>query len=398
MSEIDWKALEAKYYMQVRQREPVVLVRGKGVRVWDDRGREFLDFVGGWAVNSLGHCHPVLVEALHEQAHKLIQVSNQFYSVPQLQLAELLIKNSCMQRVFFQSSGAEANEGAIKLARRYGKLKLGGAYEIITALNSFHGRTLTAAAATGQPKYNEPFIPLTPGFIYVPFDDIDAIKKATTGHTCAIMLEPVQGEGGVNIPHPDYLKQVRAWCDEKGILLILDEIQTGLGRIGKLFGYQVYGVEPDIITLAKGLGGGVPIGVFMAKEQFSVFQAGDHGTTYGGNPLMCAAAYAVVKYVIENDIPGNSRRVGQYLLTKLQHIKGEYPIVNEVRGIGLLAAMELKEDIAQQVLMACLDKGLLINRIKPNLLRFMPPLITTEGDVDEAVGILEGVLGSRESA
>ncbi|MDO8636207.1 MAG: aspartate aminotransferase family protein [Dehalococcoidia bacterium] len=384
--------------MQVRQREPVVLVRGKGVRVWDDRGREFLDFVGGWAVNSLGHCHPVLVEALHEQAHKLIQVSNQFYSVPQLQLAELLIKNSCMQRVFFQSSGAEANEGAIKLARRYGKLKLGGAYEIITALNSFHGRTLTAAAATGQPKYNEPFIPLTPGFIYVPFDDIGAIKKATTERTCAIMLEPVQGEGGVNIPHPDYLKQVRAWCDEKGILLILDEIQTGLGRIGKLFGYQVYGVEPDIITLAKGLGGGVPIGVFMAKEQCSVFQAGDHGTTYGGNPLMCAAAYAVVKYVIENDIPGNSLRVGQYLLTKLQHIKGEYPIVNDVRGMGLLAALELKEDIAQQVLMACLDKGLLINRIKPNLLRFMPPLITTEGDVDEAIGILEGVLGSRESA
>ncbi len=378
--------------MQVRQRDPVVLVRGKGVRVWDDRGREFLDFVGGWAVNSLGHCHPVLVEALHEQAHKLIQVSNQFYSVPQLQLAELLVKNSCMQRVFFQSSGAEANEGAIKLARRYGKLKLGGAYEIITALNSFHGRTLTAAAATGQPKYNEPFIPLTPGFIYVPFDDIEAIKKATTGHTCAIMLEPVQGEGGVNIPHPDYLKQVRAWCDEKGILLILDEIQTGLGRIGKLFGYQVYGVEPDIITLAKGLGSGVPIGVFMAKEQCSVFQAGDHGTTYGGNPLMCAAAYAVVKYVIENDIPGNSLRVGQYLLTKLQHIKGEYPIVNDVRGMGLLAALELKEDIAQQVLMACLDKGLLINRIKPNLLRFMPPLITTEGDVDEAVGILERVL------
>jgi len=392
VSEIDWKALESKYYMQVRQRDPVVLVRGKGVRVWDDRGREFLDFVGGWAVNSLGHCHPVLVEALHEQAHKLIQVSNQFYSVPQLQLAELLVKNSCMQRVFFQSSGAEANEGAIKLARRYGKLKLGGAYEIITALNSFHGRTLTAAAATGQPKYNEPFIPLTPGFIYVPFDDIEAIKKATTGHTCAIMLEPVQGEGGVNIPHPDYLKQVRAWCDEKGILLILDEIQTGLGRIGKLFGYQVYGVEPDIITLAKGLGSGVPIGVFMAKEQCSVFQAGDHGTTYGGNPLMCAAAYAVVKYVIENDIPGNSLRVGQYLLTKLQHIKGEYPIVNDVRGMGLLAALELKEDIAQQVLMACLDKGLLINRIKPNLLRFMPPLITTEGDVDEAVGILERVL------
>ncbi|MBF8266456.1 MAG: Acetylornithine aminotransferase [Dehalococcoidia bacterium] len=374
MSEIDWKALEAKYYMQVRQREPVVLVRGKGVRVWDDRGREFLDFVGGWAVNSLGHCHPVLVEALHEQAHKLIQVSNQFYSIPQLQLAELLIKNSCMQRVFFQSSGAEANEGAIKLARRYGKLKLGGAYEIITALNSFHGRTLTAAAATGQPKYNEPFIPLTPGFFYVPFDDIDAIKKATTERTCAIMLEPVQGEGGVNIPHPDYLKQVRAWCDEKGILLILDEIQTGLGRIGKLFGYQV--------------------GVFMAKEQCSVFQAGDHGTTYGGNPLMCAAAYAVVKYVIENDIPGNSLRVGQYLLTKLQHIKGEYPIVNDVRGMGLLAALELKEDIAQEVLMACLDKGLLINRIKPNLLRFMPPLITTEGDVDEAVGILEGVLSN----
>ncbi|MBI4287881.1 MAG: aspartate aminotransferase family protein [Chloroflexi bacterium] len=391
---VDWKALEARYYMQVRQREPVVLVRGKGVRVWDDQGREFLDFVGGWAVNSLGHCHPVMVEALHQQAHRLIQVSNQFYSAPQVQLAELLVKNSCLHRVFFGNSGAEANEGAVKLARRYGKLKLGGAYEVITALNSFHGRTITMATATGQTKYSEPFAPLTPGFVYVPYDDIEAIKKATNERTCAVMLEPVQGEGGVNIPHPNYLKEVRQWCDQKGILLILDEIQTGLGRVGALFGYQCYGVEPDIMTLAKGLGGGVPIGAFLAREHCSVFQAGDHGTTYGGNPLMCAVAYAVVKYVIEEDVPGNAQRVGKHLLTRLLVLKDRYPMVKGARGMGLLAALEFKEDIAQQVLMACLEKGLLVNRIKPNLLRFMPPLITTEQDVDEAVEILGEVLSS----
>ena len=276
--------------MRTVTRVPVTLVRGKGARVWDDKGKKYLDFVGGWAVNSLGHCHPVLVKALTEQAKTLIQTSNQFYTIPQLQLAELLIKNSCLDRVFFCNSGAEANEGAVKLARRYGKLHLNGAYNIITTFESFHGRTLAMVAATGQNKFQEPYIPLPDGFVNVNYNDIEAIKKATTAQTCAVMLEPIQGEGGVNVPDDNYLKEVRAWCDEKGILLILDEIQTGIGRIGTLFGYEQFGVEPDIMTLAKGLGSGVPIGALLAKEKASVFSPGDHGSTFGGNPLVCATS------------------------------------------------------------------------------------------------------------
>src|SRR4030065_282255 len=252
----NWQELEQKYFMRTTKRLPVTLVRGKGARVWDTEGKEYLDFVGGWAVNSLGHCHPVLVKALTEQANTLIQVSNQFYTIPQVQLAKLLIDNSCLDRVFFCNSGAEANEGAMKLARRYGKLHLDGAYGIITARGSFHGRTLATVAATGQDKFQQPYIPMPDGFVNVDYDSIEAMKAATTGRTGGVMVEPIQGEGGVNVPSDDYLKKVRAWCDEKGMLLILDEIQTGLGRIGSLFGYEKYGVEPDIMTLAKGIGGG----------------------------------------------------------------------------------------------------------------------------------------------
>ncbi|GAG53545.1 unnamed protein product, partial [marine sediment metagenome] len=234
-------------------RVPVTLVRGQGARVWDENGREYLDFVGGWAVNSLGHCHPVVSEAVSEQAHTLIQTSNQFYTIPQIHLAELLVQNSCLDKVFFCNSGAEANEGAVKLARRYGKLNLNGAHEVITAMNSFHGRTLAMVAASGQSKFQQPYVPLPIGFINVEYNDIKAIKAATTNQTCAVMLEPMQGEGGVNLPDDNYLAAVRAWCDQMGILLILDEIQTGIGRTGTLFAYEQYGVEPDIMTLAKGL-------------------------------------------------------------------------------------------------------------------------------------------------
>ncbi len=280
------------------------------LRVWDDKGREYLDFVGGWAVNSLGHCHPVMVKALVEQAKTLIQASNQFYTIPQLELAELLIEHSCFDRVFFCNSGAEANEAAAKLARRYGKLHLNGAYAIITTFESFHGRTLAMVAATGQNKFQEPYIPLPDGFVNVPYDNVEAIKKATTAQTCAVMVEPIQGEGGVNVPDDNYLKEIRLWCDEKGILLILDEVQTGIGRIGTLFGYEQYGVEPDIMTLAKGLGGGVPIGALLAKDKVSVFAPGDHGSTYGGNPLVCATSLAVVKFIIDNDIPTQVKHLG----------------------------------------------------------------------------------------
>ena len=296
-SQQDWQELEKQIYMQIVKRAPVTLVRGTGVYAWDDKGRKYIDFVAGWAVNSLGHCHPVLVDAIKKQAETLIQTSNQFYTVPQLQLAELLIANSCLDRVFFCNSGAEANEGAIKLARRYGKIKLNGANTIITTHDSFHGRTIAMVAATGQKKFQEPYQPLPGGFINVDYNDIEAVKKATSDETCAVMLEPLQGEGGVNVPAPAYLKAVRQWCDQNGMLLILDEVQTGIGRIGTLFGYQQYDVEPDIMTLAKGLGSGVPIGAVLSKEHASVFTYGEHGTTFGGNPLMCAASSAALKFI-----------------------------------------------------------------------------------------------------
>jgi acetylornithine/N-succinyldiaminopimelate aminotransferase len=391
----NWQELEEKLFMRTIKRLPVTLVRGKGARVWDTEGKEYLDFVGGWAVNSLGHCHPVVVKALTEQAKTLIQASNQFYTIPQVQLAKLLVDNSCLDRVFFCNSGAEANEGAMKLARRYGKLHLNGAYEIITTHGSFHGRTLATVAATGQDKFQQPYIPLPDGFINVDYDSIKAIKAATTNRTCAVMVEPIQGEGGVNVPHDKYLKEIRAWCDEKGILLILDEIQTGIGRIGSLFGYEQYEVEPDIMTLAKGLGSGVPIGVFLAKERASVFAPGEHGSTYGGNPLVCAAGVATLKFIIDNDIPGKVKELGQYFVTDLQKLKAKFSFITEIRGRGLLLALKFTDNIAEELVLACLKEGLLVNAVKPNTLRFIPPLIITKKDIDEALGILEKVLARR---
>lgn len=388
----DWQELEHKYLMNTFKRSPLTLVRGEGARVWDDRGKEYLDFVGGWAVNVLGHAHPEIVNAVSEQARTLIQTSNQFYTVPQIRLAELLIENSCFDKVFFCNSGAEAGEGAVKLARRYGRLHLDGAYEVMTAMNSFHGRTLAMVAATGQPKFQEPYAPLPEGFVNVEYDDMDAIKRAAVKKTCAVMLEAVQGEGGVNVPDGDYLKKVRSWCDEQGILFILDEIQTGMGRTGTLFAYQQYGIEPDIMTLAKGLGGGVPIGALLAKEKASVFGPGDHGSTFGGNPLACAAGYATLKYILEHNVVENCRQVGNYLKASLEGLKAKFENIVEVRGLGLLVAVELSSDIADGVVKACLDEGLLLNAVKPSALRFMPPLIIGQSEVDEATGILEGVL------
>ena len=390
-----WQELEQKFYMQTVKRLPITLVQGQGARVWDAEGKEYLDFVGGWAVNTLGHCHPAVVEALVGQAKMLIQVSNQFYTIPQVQLAKLLVDNSCLDRVFFCNSGAEANEGAMKLARRYGKLHLDGAYEIITTYGSFHGRTLATVAATGQDKHQQPYIPLPGGFINVDYDSIGAIKAATTNRTCAVMVEPIQGEGGVNVPGDGYLKEIKAWCDEKGMLLILDEIQTGLGRIGSLFGYEQYGVEPDIMTLAKGLGGGVPIGAFLAKERVSVFAPGEHGSTYGGNPLVCAAGMATVKFIIDNGIPAKVKSMGQYFIAGLEKLKAKFGFIVEIRGRGLLLALSFDGDIVEELVMDCLKEGLLVNQVKPNVLRFMPPLIITEKDVDEALGILETVLSRR---
>jgi len=299
--------------------------------------------------------------------------------------------------VFFCNSGAEASEGAVKLARRYGKLNLKGAYEVITATESFHGRTLAMTAATGQPKFQEPYIPLPEGFINVEFDNLDVVKVATTGKTCAVMLEPIQGEGGVNVPSADYLKGIRGWCTERNIVLILDEVQTGVGRTGKLFAYEHYGIEPDIMTLAKGLGGGFPIGAILAKEKFSVFGPGEHGSTFGGNPLACATGYAVFKYILDNDIVGNCCRVGQYLFDSLEKLRTKYDFIVDIRGKGLLVALEFSTEIADAVVRGCLDKGLLLNMVKPNAVRFMPPLIIGRREVDEAMSILEKVLSRKSS-
>ncbi|MBL7166325.1 MAG: aspartate aminotransferase family protein [Dehalococcoidales bacterium] len=393
----NWQELEKKYYMKTGNRVPVTLVRGEGARIWDDAGREYLDFVSGWAVNSLGHCHPALVKALTEQAKTLVQTSNQFYTIPQIQLAQLLVENSCLDKVYVCNSGAEACEGAVKLARRYGSLKLNGAYEIITAFNSFHGRTLAMTAATGQVKFQVPYIPLPLGFKNVEYNSIEAVREATTEHTCAVMLEPIQGEGGVNVPDEDYLASVRAWCDEKGILLILDEIQTGIGRLGTLFAYEQYGIEPDIMTLAKGLGSGVPIGAFTAKDEVCVFVPGEHGSTFGGNPLTCAAACATVSFIIENDITANVRKVGQYFTGSLNNLQKKYPFITDVRGRGLLLAIEFDREIGQDMLNACLENGLLVNCVKPDALRFMPPLIIGNSEVDEALGILDKSLSGIDS-
>jgi acetylornithine/N-succinyldiaminopimelate aminotransferase len=398
LSGSNWQELEQKLFLRTVNRVPVTLVRGEGAYAWDDEGREYLDFVGGWAVNSLGHCPPVVVQALAKQARTLIQASNQFYTIPQIELAQLLIGHSCLDRVFFCNSGVEANEGAVKLARRYGRLRLNGAYQIITTYSSFHGRTLAMTAATGQSKFQEPYIPLPDGFVNVEYNNVEAVKRATGEQTCAVILEPIQGEGGVNIPADDYLKKVQSWCREKGMLLILDEVQTGIGRIGTLFAYEQYGVEPDIMTLAKGLGSGVPIGALLAKEDVSLFSPGEHGSTFGGNPLVCAAAYAAVKYIINNDIPGKVQQVGNYFMTRLEGLRQQFDFVTEVRGRGLLIAVEFDREIAEKLVLDCVDRGLLVNKVRPNALRFMPPLIITEHEVDRAVGILGDALGEIRNA
>ena len=390
----DWQELEHKYMMHTVERVPLTLVKGRGARVWDEAGRRYLDFVAGWAVNSLGHCHPAVVKAVQGQVETLIQVSNHFYSIPQVKLARILVENSCLDKVFFSNSGAEATEGAVKLTRRYGKRHLEGACEVITATGSFHGRTLAMVSASGQPKHQQPYTPLPSGFVNVAFNDIQAIREATTANTCAVMLEPVQGEGGVNLADKDYLKAVRDWCTEKGILLILDEIQTGMGRTGTLFAYEQYGIEPDIMTLAKGLGGGIAIGAMLANEKAAVFVPGEHGSTFGGNPIACAAADAVVSFILEHDIAGNASRMGQYLRDELNRLKGKYPFVTGVRGLGLLLAVEFDSPIGGKLKTACLDGGLLVNDVKPNALRFMPPLNITRDEIDEALGILDKALAA----
>ena len=383
----NWQSIESEYYLHVVNRQPIVLVKGEGTRVWDIDGKEYLDFTSGWAVTNIGHANPVLADAIADQARTLIQTSNQFYTVPQLRLAKLLVENSCLDKVFFSNSGAEANEGAIKNARKWGKQNRNGASDIITVTHAFHGRTLITMAAGDKPI--DEFAPVPTGFVNVDYNDIDSLKSATTDATAAVMMEPVQGEGGVNIPSAGYLKSVRDWCDENGLLLIFDEVQTGFGRLGTLFGYQSFDVEPDVMTLAKGLGGGVPIGAFMLKDHAIALTPGDHGSTYGGNVLTTAAAYASTQYIIENDIPANAMKMGEYLRTGLNRLRDRHDFISEVRGMGLLNAVEFNKEMAAEVLTTCNAQGLLLNFTRPQLIRIMPPLTVTEAEVDEALVKLE---------
>ena len=391
MSE-DWKQIESKYYMNVVRRQPMVLEKGYGTKIWDTEGNEYLDFTSGWAVNNLGHCHPAVTAAIKEQAETLLQTSNQFYTIPQLKLAQTLVDNSCFDRVFFCNSGAEANEGATKLARKWGKIHKKGAYHIITALNSFHGRTMNMVAATGQPHYQENWKPLPPGFINVPFNDINAIKEATTEETCAVMLEPVQGEAGVIIPSPNYLQEVREWCTQQSMLLIVDEVQTGLGRLGTLWGYEKFDIQPDVMTLAKALGNGTPVGAFLARNEAAVLEPGDHGSTFGGNALTCAAAFASTSYIVEKRISAQAETMGQYLQKELKAIDPDGLVIEEIRGMGLLIGVVFKNDIAAQLVESCNQQGLLIHPTRPNLVRLMPPLTVTKQEIDSAISTLRNNL------
>lgn len=385
----------SQYLMNTYNRFPIVLRKGRGMKVWSSDGKEYLDFVGGVAANCLGHCHPKVVVAIQKQAQRLIHVSNYYHIEPQIKLAKLLVENSFADKAFFCNSGAEANEAAIKLARRYFREHVGvNKFEIITAINSFHGRTIATLSATGQAKFKAGFEPLVPGFKHVDFDDIDAVDRAITKETCAVLMEPIQGEGGVKIPDPDYLRDLREVCDRHGILLILDEVQTGMGRTGKLFAYEHFGIKPDIVTLAKGLGGGVPIGAMLATDKVaSGFQPGTHASTFGGNPLVCAAAVVTLEVLIEDGfILDQCRRMGKYFKKRLEEMKKEFPsVIADVRGMGLLIGMELIRDGAP-IVKTCMDRGLLINCTAGNILRFMPPLIVTEKEIDHLIDVLEQTL------
>ncbi len=382
-----------EFIMNTYGRLPVVLVRGEGTRVWDSDGREYIDFLAGIAVCSLGHSHARVVAAIKEQAEILTHVSNIYHIEPQIRMARLLVKNSFADKVFFCNSGAEANEAAIKLARKYAHERMtGNKYEIITMKNSFHGRTLTTVAATGQEKFHRGFDPLPEGFSYVPFDDIEALEGAITEKTCGIMLEPIQGEGGVQVPAGDYLAKVRRICDERDILLIFDEVQTGMGRTGDLFAYETSGIEPDIMTLAKALGNGFPLGAMLAKEEVaSAFEPGSHASTFGGNPLAMAAGNAVMETILNDGILENCRERGTYFLKRLEELKTKYPAIQEIRGRGLMIGVELSCE-GSGVVHEALKKGVLINCTCGNVLRFVPPLIITADDVDRVIDVLDEIL------
>lgn len=380
-----------KYVMSTYGRIPIVIVKGKGLKVRDLDGNEYLDFFPGWAVTGLGHCHPKVVNAVRNYLKKIIHVSNNYYNVLQGKLAQKIIENSFEGKVFFCNSGAEANEGAIKLARSYGNAS-GGRYEIITMENSFHGRTLATITATSQPKYQKGFEPLPLGFKYAAFNDIKAVENAITDKTIAIMLEPIQGEGGINVASEGYVKALRTLCDKKDLILIFDEVQTGVGRTGKMFCFEHYGIIPDIMTLAKALGGGLPIGAMVASKKFAdVLKPGMHASTFGGSPIACSAALAVFEAIQKEKLLSNTVRMGEYLLEKLSELKKKKSIIKEIRGKGLMVGVELTIP-GKEIVEKCLKEGLLINCTHDKVLRIMPGMIVTRKQIDKAIEIIDKVM------
>ncbi|HMH49888.1 MAG TPA: acetylornithine transaminase [Candidatus Acidoferrum sp.] len=375
-------------------RAPICLVRGDGTRVWDSDGREYLDFGCGIAVTSLGHCHPRVTGAIREAAATLLHVSNLYHTAPQIHLAKLLCEHSFAQRAYFCNSGAEANEAAIKIARKYAKERLStDRYEIVATHNSFHGRTLGALSATGQPKYQHGFEPMVPGFKHVPYNDLRAMERAIDNRTCAVLVEPIQGEGGVHVPDDDYLAGVRKLCDQSGALLILDEIQTGMGRTGRLWCYEHSGVEPDVMTLAKALANGVPIGATLIREDVAaVLGPGSHGSTFGGTPFVASVALATFTTILDEKLAERAARMGRYLMDGLRTLAGKHSIVREVRGRGLLIGAGLTKPVGP-IVDACREAGLLVLSAGEQVLRLAPPLIVEERECDRALGIIDGALG-----
>jgi acetylornithine/N-succinyldiaminopimelate aminotransferase len=380
-------ALDKEYVMQTYGRYPLALAKGQGSLVWDVEGKTYIDCFAGIAVNNIGHSHPNVVDAICKQAKKMIHCSNIYYTQEQVELAKLLTGVSPHDKAFFCNSGAEANEGAVKLARKFT-----GNGEIIAMENSFHGRTLAMITATGQHKYKKGFEPLSPGFKHVPYGDIEAVTETITDKTAAVLIEPIQGEGGVIVPPEGYLKELKKLCDENDVLLIFDEVQTGFGRTGEMFASDLFGVTPDITTVAKALGGGFPIGAVLAqKEVADAFEPGDHAATFGGNPLACAAAKASIETIIEENLPLKAKEMGDYFMYKLNEQKKLYGIVEDVRGAGLMIGMEIDIDCSDIVTTAR-EQGVLINCTAGNVLRFLPPLNIDKGQIDTVTCVLETIL------
>ena len=388
--------LDKESILFVTKRPEVVMEKGQGMYMWDTEGKKYLDFMGGWAVNCLGHSPAVIAEALGKQASTLVNCSPSFYNTQMLKFSRLLTQTSCFDKVFFSSSGAEANEGAIKLARKYGSKFKSGAYEIITTINGFHGRTLATMSATGKKQWEPLFAPKVSGFVHVPFNDAEAVKKAINEKTCAIMLEPVQGEGGVHVADKEYIQELRKICDENNILLIFDEIQTGIGRTGKMYAYEHYGIEPDIMTLAKGIGGGFPLSAMLTKKRFDIFDEGDQGGSYSSQPLAMSVGYAVVSQVIESALPAHAAKMGKYLMNQFNKIEDKFKLSN-IRGLGLLVAFDLDTPRAAEIVSKCLSAGLAINSPQPYSIRLMPPLIVTETEIDEMLATLCSVLSQTDN-